>query len=128
MKHVVGILAHKNPEQVLQLISELEKMGIECVIHWDLKSLGLIDSYTKLKDLSTKSYSIHRGHISLIHASLELMKEAQLRHADYFHLISGEDIVVKAKLEWDRFFEQHEGVSFINYKRLADKGTRRRPG
>ena len=118
MKHFIGILAHKNPESVLKLVELLRMFDVEIAIHWDQRSESLLSEFPTLQQYCIPSIKVYRGHISLVRATKLLMKEAQTRDADYFHLISGEDLPCKSPSEWTEFFEQNKGLSFMDHTRL----------
>jgi hypothetical protein len=116
MKHLAAIAAHKHPEHLSLLIDELLAMDFEVIVHLDRKSkqfmpLQLVD---KMRFAIDTSIEVKRGHISIVHSTLALMREAQKRDYDYFHLISGEDFPVKSKKLFAEFFETHNGMCFIN--------------
>ncbi|MBR9860851.1 beta-1,6-N-acetylglucosaminyltransferase [bacterium] len=117
MKHFVGILAHHNSAQIEFLCNELEKRGFAFAVHWDKKSKEKPPSINAL----FSKFKVYRGHISLVRATLNLMREAKKQDADYFHLISGEDFPVKKEEEFNSFFKENDGYSFLNFNKLPIK-------
>lgn len=120
MKHAIGILAHKASEQLKWLITSLVEQDADVYVHADFKTR---DSIIKvLGNLSVhiipKSIDVKRAHYSLLEASLLLMKEADKKPFDYFHLISGEDLLVKPLKTLDPILLKSDKSNFINYNSL----------
>jgi hypothetical protein len=121
MKHIAGILAHKDPQSVDVLCELLRNMGIGYFIHWDKDRESELSEWPALKSSSVEAIKVKRGHISLVMASLKLMKKANEENADFFHLISGQDLPVKPRKEFDEFFSVHASKSFMNHNALPIK-------
>ncbi len=116
MKHIVAILAHKNPKQVELLVKRCFELGFEVLLHVDIKALDLFNQNKFLYPLIHKrSFNVRRGHFSIVQAAIELMQEANEENFDYFHLISGEDFPIKSKAEFDAFFSKNRELSFVNH-------------
>lgn len=118
MNHFAGIMAHKNPQGVAALINLLDELKISYAIHWDKKSAHLLQEHPMLKQFCIPSIAVNRGHISLVQAALLLMKTGINQNADYFHLISGDDLPCKSRNDWECFFKEHEGLSFLDHCKI----------
>jgi hypothetical protein len=119
VKHLVAILAHKNPANVAVLIAECIQRNFEVLIHIDAKSREDFmsnPSFSKYSNLVVdQAIDVKRAHFSIVEATQLLMKRGLKVDFDYFHLISGEDIPVKSEIDFATFFEKNKGLNFINH-------------
>lgn len=117
MKHLVAILAHKNPQHLALLIEECQSRGYEVIVHLDAKVKAKITSKWKTIDACTiePSIDVQRAHFSIVQATMHLIQEAQHIEYDYFHLLSGEDYITKSSEEFEEFFTKNNGKNFINH-------------
>lgn len=121
MKHAFLILVHKDYDQVLTLIKML-KFG-EIFIHVDAKAEKL---YKKLKELESQHPGLYIldnrvlvnwSGISQVKASYSLLKKAYLSGGfDYFHLISGQDLLLVNQDNLDNWIYSHGSKNFIECK------------
>ena len=64
--------------------------------------------------------SVVWGDFSQIECELTLFTEAtQKNNYDYFHLISGVDVVIKSQNEIHKFFSYHKGLEFVGFSNNA---------
>ncbi len=129
MKHAFLITAYKDAEQLGFLINELCHFNSEVYIHIDKRSTELIteiiQKYTSLKNIHfiQDPIKVHFGGFSHLQAILILLYEAYKNKAnDYFHLISGQDLPVRSKKEFESFFEKNNGKDFITHFKLPHEG------
>lgn len=119
------ILAHKNPNQLKDLITSLLTIKESRVyIHIDLKSVNLFSDL--LKHFSNnknvlfieEKYKVSWGAYSQIKATYALIKEAvKSKTENYFMLISGQDFPIKKPIEILNFLNQNNNKEFlINFK------------
>lgn len=123
MKHLVGIIAHRAEAQLAWLVDDLEQQGLQVLVHADKKARGPIERI--LKDRTDRlldvSLDVQRGTSSLVEAALLLMREAQKHAFDQFHLISGDDLLVKDRSYLDACFKlpihylQHYPIPIPNH-------------
>jgi hypothetical protein len=118
------ILSHKNPEQLRELINQLNDPNVNFFIHIDSKS-PISEFHAKTTGcnahitFSNKRFNGQWGDIGLVLATLELINEAKNCYDfDYYLLLSGMDYPIKSNEEIFRFFETNMGKSFIQYTSL----------
>ena len=90
----IMIVAHKNPDQVLELCKLLKKT-FNVYVHFDSKCHLSDDNIEKFKNAGINiysHYSVNWGSYNICKVELLLLREA-LKNKDntYFHLISGQD-------------------------------------
>ena len=135
--HAYLIIAHKNPEQIKKLLSQIDDERNDVFLLFDRKSD--VESLTKYDyDLKhSKLYfaepvKINWGGYSQIQAELNLLTLAtKTNEYDYLHLISGQDLLIKSQDYIHDYFKKHQGEEFLNVapegeatKKLIDKNTR----
>lgn len=127
MKHCVGIIAHKAKPQLKYLVKDLIDRGFEPLVHADLKSRkAIISELGEYSNYILKtSVAVSRAHISIVEASLLLMQESLKLDYDYFHLISGEDLLIKSENELTEIFEDKE-ANYINAFKLPLSNTKQK--
>jgi len=122
VKHAFLILAHKNPTQLMWMISALQAENSWFFVHVDQKSnlLNFLQSmieFPKNVQICKKQFNINWGGFSMIEATVSLMRmvcDSDL-HPDYVHLLSGQDFPLCSISKIDCFFENNSGKNFINY-------------
>lgn len=116
MKHLVAILAHKNGAHLAILVQECIARGYEVRIHIDRKSrVEIVENFSSLAPyVISQSISVSRAHFSIVQATVALLQASKTIAYDYFHLISGEDFIIKSPEEFDQFFSQNAGLNFMN--------------
>ncbi len=123
MKHAFLITAFKDPEHLSFLIDELVKYNSEIYVHIDKRTAELKTNLT-LKYSSFKNIHIlphpvkvHWSGFSHLNAILILLNEAYNdQNNSYFHLISGQDIPLKDKKEFELFFENNNKDYITHFK------------
>ena len=125
MNHAFLIIAHSNPIFLKKIIEQLWSMNHFFFIHIDKKQP--LDNFKMIKEIHNgkniffltgkNRISISWGGFSLILCELNLLNEALKAKPviDYFHLISGADYPCKSNKEFDAFFEQNKGRSFMHF-------------
>lgn len=127
MKHAFLIGAYKKPDYLKSLIFSLLSENSNIYVHInkynESQFVGLKQYFSSYDNVSFYSQiNVQWGGITFLE-SIELMLEKALMNADngYFHLITGQDILIKPLEKLFDFFEQHKGESFIDYKPMSDK-------
>lgn len=123
MIHAILILAHKNPEMLIPLVEYFKK---DCMvyIHYDAACSLPMSIRTILNETPQvrgiyQQFRIHWGGFSVLQAELYLLQTALSdSHADYYHLISGQDYPIKPLRTFLSFFEVHSRLDFIEYHEL----------
>ena len=109
------ILAHKNPNQLKDLITTLLTFNESKIyIHIDLKNLNQFSDLIKYFSENNKvlfieeKYKVSWGACSQIKATYALIKEAvKNKSENYFMLISGQDFPIKKTTEILNFLNQN---------------------
>lgn len=123
MKHAIIIMAHGKLDLLYNLADHFNQDC--CVfIHIDTKTIVSSDYLNKLLSLKQvkavyQKYNIHWGGFSILKCEIFLLKEALSKcNADYFHLISGQDYPACSLDYFLHFFEENNGIDFIQYVHL----------
>ncbi|WP_300370948.1 beta-1,6-N-acetylglucosaminyltransferase [Brachyspira sp.] len=111
------ILAHKNHNQIMRLINYIKK-DFDIYVHIDKKSKVNIKSFDNVKIY--KEMVTYHGDISLVKASLFLLREAFKNNHDRYLFISGQDIPLKTNREIINFFNIHKDKEFISYENIRN--------
>ena len=99
--HAYLIIAHKNPEQIKMLLSQIDDKRNDIYLLFDKKSdVKALTSFNyeiiQSKLHFVKPLKINWGGYSQIKAELSLLTEAcKNEKYDYLHLISGQDLLIK---------------------------------
>lgn len=121
MKFAYLIMAHDNPEQLKILLRSLDDKNNEIFLHIDKKS-DLINkselyNFTKNAQLNIYSkFNVYWGDMSQTKCQLFLLREAAKTYHDYYHLLSGHDLLLKNNKDIQMFFQKHEGVNFVHFE------------
>lgn len=120
MRHAYLIIAHKNFDQLIKLISLLDYQYNDIYIHIDRKSKGyntekLISTAKESNIYISSIYNVYWGSFEIVQTELFLLKEATKRKYDYYHLISGLDLPIKSNKYIYDFFEKNNGYEFVHF-------------
>ncbi len=120
-RHAYLIMAHNHFDYLNKLLKSLDDPRNDIFIHIDKKAgftdfqlleRGICDSkvyYIKPRDVKWAAFS---G----ILCEMDLLKAATDRgYYDYYHLLSGSDLVIKTQNELHQFFDQHKGKEFVAF-------------
>lgn len=119
MKAAFMVLAHKSFEQIEYLIHALHHSAIDVYIHVDKKNEELYSQLLNKYKNSGRVYilknrvAVNRGGLSVVEASLALMKEAAQKKYQYVSLISGQCFPIKSIEYILNFLEENEGNQYI---------------
>lgn len=118
-KHAFLILAHKNMDQVGELLSALDHPRSDFYVLIDLKckeDITVLKRYVKKgKIFFVKRISASWGGDSLIRAELILIDAASKNnHYQFYHFLSGQDFPLKSINEILSFYDIHSGKEFIS--------------
>lgn len=128
MRHAFLIMAHSNWKQLIILLSQIDAPGHDIYLHIDLKSENIpFDDFKTAVHFSSlfifHKLKIYWGGYSQIETELFLFEAAAKGHYDYYHLLSGSDLLIVSNKQFDSFFEQHQGYEFIDYGEDALKNN-----
>ena len=123
MKIAYIVLAHKYPEQLLRLISQLNTDDVAFFVHIDKNVDNTIyhQILTLLKDFPNvsfiKRYKSAWASFELVKATLEGIKSIVETgtYFDYVVHLSGQDYLIKSNEQIQKFFQENKGREFLEY-------------
>ena len=120
MFHAFLIIANRDLYTLNKLLEMIDNENHDIFILVDKKSklqkdnIGVTIKKSHIYQL--KRVSIKWGRYSLIDAELLLFHKAnQVKKYDYYHIISGQDLLICNTKTFDDFFEKHKDSLFISY-------------
>ena len=111
------ILAHKHQNQLMRLINHLKK-DFDIYVHIDKRSKLNIKSFDNVRIY--KKFKTYHGGVSLVIATLFLIREAHKNNYDRYIFISGQDIPLKSNKEIITFFNLNKDKEFISYEKITN--------
>ncbi len=124
MKHAYLILAHKNWNQLMTLLSLLDDCRNDIFLHIDRYASDV--PFDRLRAAVNQSQLVFVkrircswGDYSLVEAELLLLKEATKTPHVYYHLLSGQDLPLASQGEIHEFFEKNTGLEYVNYRSMG---------
>lgn len=120
MKHAFLIIAHTNWWQLAMLMKQLDHPDNDLFIHIDKKAKDFDESRFQglLKYSGVKfyrEYPVYWGGYSQVQTEMLLFREAASVGYDYYHIMSGGDLLLKPMAEFHSFFEKNKGKEFIEF-------------
>lgn len=118
-KHAFLVIAYDDGNHLKELLSAIDSLRSDIYIHIDKKS-KLDISDMKIVCKKSDVYFIDRigviwGSEYLIEAELKLLKAStDKQQYDYYHMISGHDFPLVNENEFYPFFDDHQGLEFID--------------
>lgn len=117
-KHAYLILVHACPGQVRKLLAMLDDPRNDLFIHIDRKApFGPQDLADCCRHSSVQFIEprlrVNWGGVSIMRATLALLKAATPGHYAYYHLLSGMDLPIKSQDEIHAFFDAHPAREFL---------------
>lgn len=119
MKHAFLILSHCDFYILEKTVQVLDEENVGIFIHVDKKAKNFDE--TSVKNKVKKAFlcfverkKIHWGGYSIVDAELRLFASAFQKGYDYYHLMSGQDMLIKSLDYVDYFMEKHEGKEFLD--------------
>ena len=124
-KHAYLIMAHNAEDLLCKLLMCLDDERNDLYLHIDRKaefSGKFLETVYKSRLILCDSICVTWGGESQIEATLLLLKKStSMGHYDYYHLISGQDYLLKTQNEIHNFFDSHQGLEFISCRKLSGK-------
>jgi hypothetical protein len=120
-RHAYLIMAHSNFEYLKKLMESLDDPRNDIFVHIDKKAKFTDFDYLKKEIQFSSVYDIKQldvkwGAYSGILCEIDLLKAAtDTSKYDYYHLLSGSDLVIKSQDEIHHFFDQHKGCEFVAF-------------
>ena len=128
MKHAILITAYTDLFRLIELILSFKGL-CDIYVHIDKQyymshsGLQILSSIKGVK-LVMQKYSINWGGRNHLDAILDLCHQAYSNspNAEYFHLISGNDLLIKRMEYFNDFFEHNKGIDFLESFSLPYQG------
>lgn len=124
-KHAYLIMAHRDEVLLCKLLMCLDDERNDLYLHIDRKanfSGKFAETVHKSRLILCDRISVSWGGQSQIQATLLLLKKStSMGSYDYYHLMSGQDYLLKSQNEIHNFFDSHQGLEFISCKKTPDK-------
>lgn len=125
MKHAILIMTYSEPHLIELNIQNLDSKNVDFYIHVDKKSnledfsyLEQVAKYSKVNIYNP--YKVYWGGHNQIKTEMFLFKKAFEEKYDYYHLISGQDMCIKNKQQFEEYFEE---LYPKNYLKIEKKAT-----
>lgn len=119
MKHGFLITAHRDPDQLFEILSLLRTSNHYFYVNIDKKMQNhktIAENLESLiPNLKFTFMEVSHGGYSQIECTLNLLKLAAKDNLDYYHLLSGQDFPCQSNNAFDNFFEYAMGKSFMLY-------------
>ena len=121
MRHAYLLIVHENSNVLKRLLESIDNVNNDIYIHVDRKSRDFpFESVKKYVNISKVIFiprmKVYQGGYSQIKVELELLKFAIKNSSyDYYHLLSGADMVLKPQSYINDFFIKNKGKEFINF-------------
>jgi len=122
MKLAYLILVHEQPNHFSRLVKALDDEGVNFYIHLDSKKNEFeYNNFEKMDNMTFLSdrIGVNRSGFSLTMAMVKLIEEASKKDYDYYIFLSGRDYPIKDNNYIRNFFEEHQGMNFINFYPLV---------
>jgi len=123
MRHAFLVIAHTEYDVLQTLIELLDNPCCDIYIHIDKKSKLpniLKTSYARIF-LLKKRIDTRWGHVSLIRTEMLLFETALANGPyEYYHLLSGTDLLIKPLDYFFDFFNKYKGKEFVGFSSKND--------
>ncbi len=122
MEHAFLITAHGNWKQLIILLKQIDYPTHDIFIHIDAKAKDIpekliLNSVKFSKIHIFTKYKVYWGGYSQTLAQTFLFKiDAKLGPYDYYHMMSGQGLLLVNNHKFGKFFEQNSGKEFIEFK------------
>ena len=129
-RHAYLLLVHNCADQVRTLLSLLDDPRNDIYIHIDRKASFGPDALNDCCRHAAVHFILPRirvtwGGVSIMRATLALLKAAAPGHYAYYHLLSGMDLPIKTQDEIHAFFDAHPDREFLKVWPVVPLQTRR---
>ena len=123
MKHAFLIMAHAYPEQLARLVKSIVSDNHYVFVNIDKKTQGVKIFTNLIKDSNVyfidgdERMSVQHGCYSQVECTLRMIRKAISTepNIDYFHLMSGMDYMCVSPKNFDNFFKEHAGETFMHF-------------
>ena len=122
-KHAFLIMAHTQPKLLKRLLNRLDHNRVDIFLHLDKKA-SLLFNEKELRDTLkhsklylTRRLNVTWGDYSMILAELELLTKAiNIYKYNYYHLLTGQDYILKNIDGVLNFYDKTPDVNYISFK------------
>lgn len=126
MKHAFLINAHNNFNVLKVLLSQLSHKDFDIYIHVDAKTKTLPKEMllASVKNASInfiERMNVAWGEYSNVKSIIALMTAASKSYHDYYHVISGADLMLVTPDEFIKFFENNRGFEFVGFSKTFNE-------
>lgn len=120
MKHAFLIMAHKNMNQLAQLIKTIDNKDADVYVHLDKKIANPDFELIKGAVKQSKIYFVKRingfwGGYSLIRIEKELFTSAHKRGYRYYHLMSGDSMLLENVRDFIDYMNKSYPTQFVEF-------------
>lgn len=120
MKHGFLIMLHNNLHQLKLLLRYLDEYNNVIILgvdkhFYNQEIENIIKGHIKKANTIRKKMPIYWGGVSQISATVDMLTEIERYNCDYIHFITNADVPLMTKEYFYRFFEEHDGMNFIEY-------------
>lgn len=122
-KHAFLIMAHKDDLSFRTLLQQIDDENSDIFIHMDSKNKDYDPNIINQIIKKSGIYHVERtnvtwGGFSQIKCELILLSGAtKISQYDYYHLLSGQDLLISSLDNLYKFFDKNKGKEFINFER-----------
>lgn len=120
MKQAYLIMVHNNWNIVKKNLRLIDYEKNDIYIHIDAKIRNI--DIEEIRNICKKSNvyfidqsKIYWGDYSMVDCTIQLLKAAIKKKYDYYHLISGADLLLKSQNDIEKFLEKNNGVEYIHF-------------
>ncbi|CAL5976946.1 Glycosyltransferase [Hexamita inflata] len=114
-KHAFLIMAHNQPTLLQTLVNQIDGEETDIYIHIDAKSNISLPKAKYSKLVFTNRVSVQWGTSKQIEAELILFQTAYKKNYDFYHFISGSDLLIQPINAVLAFFSAHKNIQFIGF-------------
>ena len=120
MKHAFLIISHNNFSVLKILLQQLDHKDFDIFVHVDAKTRAfpmneLENSVKHVAINFVPRINVGWAEYSLLNAVKTLMITASQTFHDYYHVISGSDLMIASIGDFINFFESHNGIEFVGF-------------
>ena len=126
-RHAFLIIAHTSPELLALLLQSLDHPRVALFVHVDKRAPAVAQ---KVEETQLRFATLHRlqpaqavhwGDLSQVEVELRLFAAARaVEPFDYYHLLSGEDFLLRPIEEVLAFFDANAGKEFVGFWNSAE--------
>ncbi len=120
MNHAILVCAYKDVDHLKYLVRQFDEK-FDLFIHLDRKFKFSEEEISDLRSISNvkaviSTYKVNWGGSHLLFAMIRLMQIAkEMGDYDYFHTVSGQDIVIKSCADFQNHFIKNKGKEFLEF-------------